>query len=217
MKTTTTKDLKTEKEFHFLRKAWHITGVLILFSYLFYFDLSYKQKLISLLFISLFTLFLELLRLRNKKINNFILHLLKPFMRDYEKDHFSGLLPLILGTLIIHIVFPDLIVKLALLFLAFSDPFASYLGLRYGKIKIFKAKTLEGFMGCWVCCSLIVLIFWPYEDFKNLTSFILFSLSAGFIGSVSEILSFVGVNDNFTIPVFSAIGLWSLSYGVVFS
>ena len=78
---------------------------------------------------------------------------------------------------------------------------------------MFREKTLEGFIGCWLCCSFLVVSFWPQIYFDKMLSLSLFAISAGFIGAVSELLDLVGVNDNFTIPVFSACGLWALSYG----
>ena len=177
MKTQSQK-LKSRHEFHFLRKSWHITGVILLYFLLYETGLGYKEQVIGLCLLSTLVLALEIIRLKSKKINKRLISILGPFMRDDEEKNFSGLMPLVIGTLIVLIIFPAPIVKLSLLFLAFADPLASYIGIRYGKIKVFKSKTLEGFLSCWLCCSLIVFIFWPQMDFKATSQLFLFSLSA---------------------------------------
>ena len=205
--------LKTKKEFHLLRKVWHILGVLFLFTFLYFTGLERAQQIIGLLVFMGLVLAFELVRLNNKKFNRFFFKFLKPFMRKNELNGFSGVFPLMLGVLVVLVVFPPLIAQMSILFLAFGDPVASFIGLLYGKTKVFREKTLEGFIGCWLCCCFLVASFWPQIYFDKMLSLSLFAISAGFIGAVSELLDLVGVNDNFTIPVFSACGLWALSYG----
>ena len=203
--------LKTKNEFHFARKIWHVLGVLSLFVLLFSlgFDRNFQILLVSVFFG--FILLLEVLRLNFKKVNLFCLRTLGFLMREEERERFSGALPLFLGILIILVLFPIEIVKLSFLFLAFSDPLASFAGLRFGKVKILKNKTLEGSLVCWTCCFFLTFWFFPIES-PHFSRTLICVLS-GLVGAVSELVGVAGLNDNLTIPIFSSLGLWLLTYG----
>ncbi len=121
--------------------------------------------------------------------------------RDIEKkkNNVTGASYYLLGCLIVVYFFDDLdIIMASLLIMSISDSFAALVGVKFGKTKIYGRKSLEGSFAFFISTIIILYIF-----INNLTSFefVIISLLITFV----ELLSFYKINDNLTIPVFSAI------------
>jgi dolichol kinase len=102
-------------------------------------------------------------------------------------------------------------VAITLLFLAFADPIASFIGIKFGKDKIFGHKSLQGFMAAYVVCfasSLAYLLIHGFPPDRSLV----FSLLSGLVGALAELVPVGKLDDNLTLPVLSAIGLFCLYY-----
>lgn len=86
---------------------------------------------------------------------------------------------------------------MAIVFLTFGDIFAKFIGLEFGRVKIF-GKTLEGSVGFFIS-SLAVGWLW--------SQVIPFSINLLFLGALAatftELLP-IGISDNFAIPLISA-------------
>lgn len=94
-------------------------------------------------------------------------------------------------------------------FLAFADPIASYFGIMYGKDKILREKSLQGFLAAFVVCSLLTFAFLnSYDLFAE--RMVLISLLGGLIGALAELIPIGKLDDNLTLPVLSAVSLWGL-------
>ena len=106
-------------------------------------------------------------------------------------------------------LFPEKLALLSIFFLVFSDPVSSFFGIKYGKDKILKNKSLQGSVAGFCVCYLISLIYCLVHSQAGI-SILGFSLLAGVIGSLSELLS-VYIDDNLTIPVASGAGLTLLN------
>ena len=131
-------------------------------------------------------------------------------MRQNELDRLAGTTYLITGTILVASIFPHDVVALSLLFLAFADPIASYVGIKYGKDKIFGHKSVQGFIAAFVVCSILT---YTFLFLKNVNEYILVvSLLSGVIGSLAELIPVGKLDDNFTMPVLSSIGLFILFY-----
>ena len=164
----------------------------------------------------LFTLGLPLIIFDFLRLRNDYLHQLTPkifgrIMRRRELNGITGTTYMLLGTGLIFALFPHDIVALSLLFLAFADPIASFVGLKFGTHKILGKKTFEGSLAAFVICVIVAALFF---NFKNIMTahFLVASLMAGVIGCMSELIPIAKLDDNFTQPVANAIFLYGLFY-----
>ena len=86
----------------------------------------------------------------------------------------------------------------SLLVMSISDSVAALIGVKYGKTKIYGNKSLEGSFSFFLSTLIILYIFMPsFSSFEYVIISILITLV--------ELFSFYRINDNLTIPVFSAI------------
>ncbi len=207
-------DFKKRNDLHVARKIWHAVGVMVIF--LLYQYLPDTQALLILGFTWVFALGLDIVRLRNRKVNDIVLAAFHPVMRDSEIHRFAGTTYLLTGALIVLIFFPRPIVNLAFLFLAFADPIASYFGIRFGKDRIFEGKSIQGTLAAVVVCTIISLIY-LYSFNILLDRLLLVSLLGGIIGGLAELIQIGKLDDNLTLPVFSATGLTIVFYLFGFS
>lgn len=205
-----TRDLANRSDMHPARKAWHIFwGTLAL---VIYHVGPYQLKFWGYfsLAISFLGFALDFVRLYNPKFNAFAIKLMGPLMRKSEKDGFSGLPFYALGVALSILFYQKEIALLVIMFLVFADPMASIMGIAFGNKKFLPNKTMVGTFSCWATCTAIVFInFSRTHDFN--ANFIVFAISAGLIGAISEILSAFNVDDNVTIPVVSGLGITLLN------
>ncbi len=152
----------------------------------------------------------DVLRLKNPELNLKLTQMFKLIMRQNELDRLAGTTYLITGTILVAMLFPKSIVAISLLFLAFADPIASYVGIRYGKDKIFGHKSVQGFIAAFVVCGVLT---YTFLYLNNVSEYILIvSLLSGLVGALAELIPVAKLDDNFTMPVLSSLGLYIIFY-----
>lgn len=196
--------LKKRSDLHLARKIWHMTSVFAMFAAWVYLPEIVSISILSIA-LAVFVPF-DVLRQRYPAMNEWAVSVFRPIMRQAEVDRLAGTTYLICGAFLVVVFFPRPVVSLTLLFLAFADPLASYVGILYGKDKIFGQKSLQGFLAAFaVCGSLSMMFLWGTpHSFERI---FICSLLAGLLGAVAELLPVGKLDDNFTLPVLSAIGL----------
>lgn len=152
---------------------------------------------------------IDLLRHRYPALNDWMVHAFKPVMRTHEINRIAGTTYLLTGVAIVYVLFPPQVVALTLLFLAFADPIASFVGIKYGKDKVFGHKSIQGFMAAYVVCAICTFLY-LYLSNIMLDRVIIISLLAGLIGALAELVPVGKLDDNLTLPVLSSIGLYIL-------
>lgn len=199
---------KKRSDVHLARKIWHMCGVFMLFMVWhfspFWFSLTFL--------VGGWLLFVpgDFMRLQNPQLNKKLMQMFRPIIRSNEVDRLAGTTYLLTGVILIAVLFPKAVVSLSLLFLAFADPIASYVGIRYGKDKIFGHKSVQGFMAAFVVCAAVT---YTYLYLNNVYDYILvMTVAAGLVGALSELIPVAKIDDNFTMPVLSSVGLVSLFY-----
>ena len=134
----------------------------------------------------------------------------KYFLRAEEHLKESAAIPYLMALLLTIITFPKSIALTAIFTLALADPLSAIIGIKYGKHKIVEGKSLEGsgafFLATSIVCFLIFIplpgnTFWPV--FAN--AFFLGLFAASF-----EMIP-LKLDDNLTIPLFTATILWILA------
>lgn len=145
-------------------------------------------------------LILDLVRLLSGKINLFFFKRASFVFKKREEKRFSSMTLFLLSSLITILFFPRDIAVITLSFLIFGDVFAKFFGIEYGKTRIFD-KSLEGSMAHLMACLLVGYLFWPYVGLSSLLI-----ISGAFIATLAELLP-LGINDNFIVPLASAVGM----------
>jgi diacylglycerol kinase (CTP) len=157
----------------------------------------------------------DFMRQKNSEMNRSVLRLFQPIMRKNEVDRLAGTTYLLTGVILIAALFDRGVVALSLLFLAFADPIASYVGIKYGKDKIFGHKSVQGFMAAFFVCAILCYIYLSSNGVHE--HILIASLLAGLVGALAELIPLWKIDDNFTMPVLSSIGLSILFYFFGFS
>jgi len=206
---------KRRSDMHLARKTWHMLGVLLMIAI---HERVSREMAITLLLLTMLVFVVpDILRQYSTKLNEIFIGLFQSVIRENEVHKLSGNSYLISGVLLLVLLFPAKIVTLTMFFLAFADPIASCVGIRYGKDKIMGQKSLQGTVAAFVICTLITFIY--IRSYGLMTENILtVSIVAGLIGALSELLPIGKLDDNLTLPLMSATGLYFLfsSFGVIF-
>ncbi len=150
---------------------------------------------------------IDVLRLRSPLINDLVMAVFKPLMRTNEVKGYAGTTFLLTGVFFVVLIFPKVVVSLTLLFLAFGDPIASFIGIRYGKDKIFGHKSIQGFVAAFVVCLLITMSYFYFREIMSNRLFVV-SLISGMIGALAELIPISKIDDNLSLPILSSMGLF---------
>lgn len=204
----TLRGFKDRSDLHIARKIWHMCGVFSLFTAI----LIFPYWLYVFIFAVSWLAFVpaDFLRLKNPEFNKTLTNLFRPIIRSNEVNRLAGTTYLLTGALLTAIFFNKGVVAMSLLFLAFADPIASYIGIRFGKDKLFGHKSVQGFIAAFVVCTLLSFLFLFYNEVQEYA--LIASLLAGLIGALAELIPLAKLDDNFTMPVLSSIGLTILFY-----
>lgn len=202
--------LRLRSDLHIARKLWHMATGLIGLTVFYKSGLSTDFMATALLIFSACSFLVEFLRLRNEKMNQFLMIFMKPIMRESEKNSVSGMPFYALGVSLSLFFFPERIAILSVLFLIFADPIASFCGILYGRDKILPNKSLQGTIAAFSVCYIVTLVYGLIHASPNM-NLLVFAIVAGVIGAVSELCSQF-VDDNLCIPVISGLGLFLLNF-----
>lgn len=174
-----------------LRKMFHLMEVPVLLAYALtrYF---WSGKIAILVLTGLFLLLMEIeyIRLETKfklpdSVNVF---------RAKEKDNVASSIFFVAATIMAFSVFDYSIALIALLLTVFGDLAASLVGVKYGKTKIFRQKTLEGFLAGFIVNLSIGFLIIP--DLPAIY------ITMAFVASLVELLT-GKLDDNLTVPLFA--------------
>ncbi len=202
--------LRLRSDLHLTRKVWHIsTGLIGLFFYK-KSGISIDFMASALLTFAVAAFLFEFVRLRNEKINQVAMLLMKPVMRESERNSVSGLPFYALGVSLALFFFPERIAILATLFLIFADPIASFFGILYGRDKILPNKSLQGTIAAFSVCYIVTIVYGLIYVGPSM-NLLVFAIAAGIIGSISEMCSQF-IDDNLCIPVVSGLGLFLVNF-----
>ncbi len=148
---------------------------------------------------------METLRLKSTRFNALVLSVMGPLMREKERHQISGFVYYAFGVALTLRFFDESLALISCIFLIFSDPISSMVGIHFGKTKLWQGKTLEGSLAGVAVCAVVTFIY-SIALIPFSWNLVLFSLIAGFIGSLAELCTFF-VDDNFVIPLLSGLGL----------
>lgn len=190
-----------------MRKTWHLVmGCLIAFIYLSGLHTATAVTILSSLLG--FSILMEAIRLKMPSVNEKILRVWSPFMRENEVNRVSGMPYYIAATLLAIAIFPKPVAILSILYLACGDPIASLFGIIYGhkSFRLASGKSLIGTAAGVITCALVTFVFLKTIAVTG-SALIVLPIIGGLAGGTAELLPFE-IDDNFTIPVASGFVLW---------
>ena len=202
--------LRLRTDLHIARKLWHMATGLLGLAFYRKSGLPVETVALALLVFSACSFLVEYSRLKNEKLNQLLMIIMKPIMRESEKNSVSGMPFYALGVSLSLFFFPERIAILSILFLVFADPIASFCGILFGRDKILPNKSLQGTIAAFSVCYIVTLVYGLIHASPSM-NLLVFSIVAGIIGAVSELCSQF-VDDNLCIPVISGLGLFILNF-----
>lgn len=171
-----------------------------------------KQAPYALTATLLLMIIVELIRFLNDKFNRFFINILGSMLRDYEKNHITTVVLTLSGLTVVSWLFPPFITQAAVLTLAFCDPASSVIGSLLKGRRIFidyEHKSWSGAIACFLSAFLTLTIFLSLTGHFNLIPWaVLLASSAATLGEINNRPRTIW-NDNWMIPLFTAIALWS--------
>ncbi|MFC1749337.1 diacylglycerol/polyprenol kinase family protein [Pseudomonadota bacterium] len=114
--------------------------------------------------------------------------------RPHERNNVTGTVFFVAATIIVFSAFDYSIALLALLLTVFGDLVSALIGIKWGKHKLFKKKTAEGFFAGLFINILVGFLVLPTYPLVFLTM----ALVASFVELITNKL-----DDNLTVPLFA--------------
>ncbi len=181
------------------RKAFRMVGLLFPLTYYVFRGYGFPVTVSILALFITIMVFLEYYRFRFPGVNRWLFRHFKDYTKEKERGKISTTTLYLVSCLLTILLFERSIAIAAMVFLAFGDPLAEIVGTRFGRIR-FLGKSLEGSLACFLACWLSgsVLLLLPGMDLTG-RLVLIGALAATFM----EFLP-VPVDDNFTVPLFSA-------------
>lgn len=173
----------------------------------------------------------DTLRFRHPALNKKICDSMWWLMRDSEVSSYNGTLWYLGGLVLVFSVLPKDICLMSVLLLSWADTAASTVGRRWGKytVAVAPGKLLAGCVASFGAgvgaCYLVYGYYVPEYSFVNKAGDISWvagqsrvslhqlSVLSGVIASLLEVILFVGLDDNFTIPVVGGLLLHAVVQG----
>ena len=157
---------------------------------------------------------MELVRRRNPAFNQRIMRVFRHVSRPHEVEQVNSSTWYASALALLTLSFEPTIIVTGVLVLAFADPAAAIIGRRFGRIQLINGRTVEGtltfaIVGALVSFAVLSLAGGgplPAHGFGLRLSI---ALAAGSLGAVAELVS-DRVDDNFSIPLSSALAAWAI-------
>lgn len=194
------------KPFLGLRKVFHVFSssvVPLFYWYLPCFDTVEEGRAFILIVLScaLLAFFLfDGARLLSPAFNRFVMDRFSLLIRETEEKSFTGSTFVCLSFLVVVFFFPREIAVAAMLFLTLGDTAAEIAGKNWGRRKYF-GRSLEGMGGFFIAAVPVAWI--VLQDWRV-------AVMGAAAGALVEFFS-IGIDDNLTVPMGSAMALWFLS------
>ena len=189
------------------RKFVHLLSILILVVYYFVSDFfSPKIALIILVFVLIFFLELEYLRIEISKEIPILKHLWKYIKRSKEKDKLGGEVFFLIGAILVLAIFDLRVAMVAILMTTFGDMAAALIGKGFGKhwLKYLKQRAWEGILAEFfvdVLIGIIIFFFITSSPINSLAIWIIIFVMA-LTATIVETLIYK-MDDNLLIPIFA--------------
>ncbi|MCC7442786.1 MAG: hypothetical protein IT285_14215, partial [Bdellovibrionales bacterium] len=204
----------TRKDLQLSRRGFHMmNGVIGATAYAVLF--SHQQAVYLLGTVACLIYLFEQIRINYPELMTRFPGVQRAFYRAEERFKESAMIPYAIAGLLTILTFPKALALIAVYTLAIADPLSAIVGIRFGRHRVVKEKSVEGslaFMGATFFISMFVL----WASSNALFSAVLgASLLISFAAAIFEMLP-IRLDDNLTIPIFVGFMGWvaCLAFGV---
>lgn len=208
--------LSSRHNLQIMRRLFHMfNGVSIATLYLISFDHSQMVQFLGTVACVLYVV--EQVRINYPETAAKLLPITRFIIRAEEQLKESAMVPYAFAVLLTIISFPKAIALVGIYTLAFADPLSAIIGIRFGKTKIAKNRTLEGSAAFFFSTLLVSLFVLSIFNGSLSGMVILISTLLAFVGALFETIP-LKIDDNLTIPLFISFALWIICgiFGVSF-
>jgi len=186
---------------HWKRKLFHVLGIGTAgFAYALINVGRWEAAAILGAIAALFV-FLDGLRFFVPALNKKVKKDFGPLMRDYELDGLSGSSWFLISAVLAVAVFPKAAAYLGIIYLALGDPLASFVGVRWGRIRMPGGKSLEGSAALFALCSVVGYVLLTLLAGLTPAVALPVALGTGLAAAFAEALPSKRIDDNFVVPL----------------
>lgn len=177
------------------RKSIHLLGLAFPILYIF---TTRHTAIIAVGCLLAATLGTELLKALFPAFRVIFMRLFSPILRSQERrGRLTGATYYLIGSFLCILLFDKTLAIVCLYFLTLGDLFAALIGKRWGRIKLFSRKSLEGSLACFTVCTAVALLI-------GLHPFV--AIAGALAATLIELLP-TGIDDNVTIPLISGLAM----------
>jgi dolichol kinase len=194
-----------------MRKVWHIGGGLVAIALAYYIHWPYTFSIALAVFLTWVTV--ESLRRREPWFGKLFMTISAPFVRGYERRKYVGNTWFALSVTILSAIFHDpILLAGSVVGWTFGDPAAEIIGRLIPSKKYFGGeKSLSGTLSCFIVSFFAFFAFFTVT--KTGGDVVSASLTGAAATTLAETFSLsFAVNDNFTIPLVTALSLSFVLY-----
>jgi dolichol kinase len=158
---------------------------------------------------------LDVLRLVSPRWNARVLKEFAPILRREEAHALSASTWVFVGAIPTVALAPLPFASLAFLYLAVGDPIASWVGVRFGRIRLPGGKSLEGSLALVASCAVTGTLFLGLTHTAPWSAAPLLALAGAFAAAFAEWLPLGPIDDNARLPMTTAAALSALAAVIV--
>ncbi|MGI6197706.1 MAG: diacylglycerol/polyprenol kinase family protein [Candidatus Cloacimonadaceae bacterium] len=189
--------MQEKKLKEYLRKAIHLSSLVIPFGYKYLLGFNRRLGFSILLAAFCISFVIEFYRLWQKSFRHTFYRFFGRILRRHELRDFTGATYMLFTAMVCVAVFEPTIAFCSTAYLSIGDTFAALVGMSFGKRKILGTdKTLEGSLACFISTLIFGLFYLPYP-----------LAIVGALAATFAELSIVPVDDNIKIPIISGLAL----------
>lgn len=202
------KNLPSRKSLQIARRLFHMgNGVAI--ATLYWLSFSHQQMIHALGSIACIVYVLEQIRINYPELSQKLLPVTRFIIRAEEQLKESAMVPYAFAVLLTIITFPKPFALIAIYTLAISDPLSAIVGIKFGNKRIVPHKSLEGSAAFFISTFFITLGILSLYSGEVTFGVVAITICVSLLSSIFEMLP-LRIDDNLTIPLFTASILWVL-------
>ena len=133
-------------------------------------------------------------------------HQLQQLFKKKEIKRFSSMTSFVVAIFLIFLVFPGVIPYLGLAFITVGDLFSKIIGIKFGKVRLFRDRTLEGSLGFLAGSFMAGWVIYMLRPVP------LYAVIAGPLFAAAVELFSMDLDDNFTVGIVTCGFLFALRY-----
>jgi diacylglycerol kinase (CTP) len=128
-------------------------------------------------------------------------------LRAEEQVRESAMIPYAIAVLLTILTVPKLAALVAIYTLGTADPLAAVVGIRWGRRRIARNRSLEGSLAFFAATTAIAALVLGLGSGGTAAAIAAASVTIGLAGAVCELVPF-RIDDNLTIPLFVGFATW---------